>query len=47
MNNDANQTKERVFEMYSVINDIFNEADQGKITWDEALEQIKDEIAFG
>lgn len=36
--------EERVYEAYSVFGDILYEAEDGKITWEEALEQMRAEF---
>lgn len=42
MNED--RLKERVYEIHSVVNDILYDAERGRITWKEALQQLEMEI---
>ena len=40
----SEKVKERCYEIHSVINDILYEAERGKITWDQALDQMHNEL---
>lgn len=39
-----NKAEGMVYEVHSVISDILYEAERGKISWQEAVKQIKNEL---
>ena len=41
---EASSDKDKVYEIYSVVSDILYEAESGKMTWKEALSQLRCEL---